>query len=55
MEVCGLNDGEKRLEIQNLLRGWIADVICLQETKMGSMFNHVIGSIWWHLVDMGKM
>lgn len=44
--VRGINDGEKRLRIRNLLKGWKADVICLQETKMDQITNRVVRSLW---------
>ena len=40
------SEGEKRLCIGNLLKGWKADVICLQETKMELITNRVIRSLW---------
>ena len=30
----GLNDVEKRLWVKGLTKGWKADIICLQETKI---------------------
>ena len=42
----GLNDCEKRLRIQNMIRGWGADIICLQETKMELLTRREIRSLW---------
>jgi hypothetical protein len=44
--VRGINDGEKRLRIRNLLKGWKADVICLQETKIDQITDRVVRSLW---------
>jgi exonuclease III len=31
----GLNDGDKRPRVKNLLKQWKADIICLQKSKLG--------------------
>jgi hypothetical protein len=36
-DVRRLNKGEKRLRVQNMLRDWKVDVICLQDTKLELM------------------
>jgi hypothetical protein len=44
--VRGLNDRAKRLRISNLLRLWKVDVVCFQETKMMSISNCLVHSLW---------
>jgi exonuclease III len=44
--VRGLNDSDKRLRVRNLLRLWKADLICLQETKLGHFDRKMIRSLW---------
>ena len=44
--VRGLNDSDKRLRVRNLIRLWKADLICLQETKMGYFDRKLIRSLW---------
>jgi exonuclease III len=44
--VRGINDGEKRLCIRNLLKGWKADVICMQETKLELITTGTVRSLW---------
>jgi hypothetical protein len=44
--VRGLNDSDKRLRVRNLIRLWKADLICLQETKMGYFDRKLIISLW---------
>jgi exonuclease III len=44
--VRGLNDGEKRLRVRNLLKYWKADIICLQETKLEIISNSLVRSLW---------
>ena len=44
--VRGLNDCEKRLRIQNMIKGWGANIICLQETKMELITRREIRSLW---------
>ena len=44
--VRGLHDGDKRLRIRNLIRLWKADVVCLQETKLGEVNRRIIKSLW---------
>uniref|UniRef100_A0A2N9EFE5 Reverse transcriptase domain-containing protein n=1 Tax=Fagus sylvatica TaxID=28930 RepID=A0A2N9EFE5_FAGSY len=41
-----LNDCDKRLHIRNLIRLWKADVVCLQETKLGEVDRRLIKSLW---------
>lgn len=41
----GLNDSNKRKVIKAAFRRWRPHVLCLQETKMGSVDRRVIGSI----------
>uniref|UniRef100_A0A2N9J6S4 Reverse transcriptase domain-containing protein n=1 Tax=Fagus sylvatica TaxID=28930 RepID=A0A2N9J6S4_FAGSY len=41
-----LNDSDKRLRVRNLIRLWKADLICLQETKMGYFDRKLIKSLW---------
>jgi endonuclease/exonuclease/phosphatase family metal-dependent hydrolase len=50
--VRGLNEGDKRLKVRNLLRHWKADIICLQETKLDFVSNSLVRSLWGcHFVD----
>jgi hypothetical protein len=42
----GLNVGDKRLRVRNLLRQWKADIICLQETKLDFISSSVVSSLW---------
>jgi len=44
--VRGLNEGDKRLRVRNLLRQWKADIICLQETKLEFISNNLVRSLW---------
>jgi exonuclease III len=44
--VRGLNERDKRLRISNLLRLWKVDIICLQKTKMESISNNFVQSLW---------
>ena len=44
--VRGLSDRDKRFQVQNLVRKWGPDVICLKETKMELITRVVIRS-WW--------
>jgi len=37
--VRGLNKGDKRLRVRNLLRQWKANIICLQDTKLEDYFK----------------
>jgi exonuclease III len=38
--------GKKAYRIRSLLKGWNADVICLQETKMELITVQVVRSLW---------
>ena len=44
--VRGMNELDKHLRIKNLLKGWKADVVCLQETKLGLISSRVVRSLW---------
>jgi hypothetical protein len=44
--VRGLNDGAKRTRICNLLHHWKADVVCFQETKLTSVTQGLVRSLW---------
>jgi exonuclease III len=44
--VRGLNDGDKRLRVRNLLREWKVDIVCFQETKLEVISRNVIRSLW---------
>ncbi|KAF5469057.1 hypothetical protein F2P56_013157 [Juglans regia] len=44
--VCGLNEVEKHLRIQHLLREWKVDIVCLQETKLKLIIRKIVRSIW---------
>ena len=44
--VCGLNDSDKCLRIRNLIRLWKADLVYLQETKLGEVDRSLIKSLW---------
>ena len=41
-----LNDSQKCLVLQNLLREWKCDVVCLYETKLVSMDRQMVCSLW---------
>jgi len=50
--VRGLNEGDKRLKVRNLIRQWKTDIICLQETKLEFISNSLVRSLWCcHFVD----
>jgi hypothetical protein len=44
--VRGLNERNKRLRISKLLRLWKVDIVCFQETKMESISNNFVQSLW---------
>ncbi|KAG2724023.1 hypothetical protein I3760_02G199300 [Carya illinoinensis] len=44
--VRGSNKIEKRTKVKNQLRGWKADVACLQEMKMELISLTIIRSLW---------
>ena len=44
--VRDLNDRDKCLRISNLLRLWKMDIVCFQETKMVSILNCFVQSLW---------
>jgi exonuclease III len=44
--VRGMNEPEKRMKIRRRLRGWKADIVYLQETKMEVINIEVIRSVW---------
>lgn len=44
--VRGLNEGDKRLQIRNLLCSWKVDIVCLQETKLELITRGLVRSIW---------
>ena len=44
--VRGLNEVDKRLQIRNLLRSWMADIVCLQETKLEWITRGIVRSLW---------
>ena len=44
--VRGLNEGNKRLRIRNLLQDWKVDIVCLQETKFFSLSRRLVRSLW---------
>jgi exonuclease III len=44
--VRGLNERDKRLRINNLLGLWKVDIVCFQETKMESILNSFVQSLW---------
>jgi hypothetical protein len=44
--VRALNDRGKRLSISNLIRQWKVDIVCFQETKMLSISNVFVHSLW---------
>ncbi len=50
--VRGLHEGDKRLQIRNLLKDWSADLICFQETKLELVTRRLVRSLWsCHYVD----
>lgn len=44
--VRGLSEVGKRLGIRNLLRGWRAELVRLQETKLEFVSRAVVSSLW---------
>lgn len=44
--VKGLNAKEKRVVVKSLLKGWKADVVCLQETKLNEMSMMIVKELW---------
>lgn len=44
--VRGLNVKEKRVVVKSLLKGWKADVVCLQETKLNEMSMMIVKELW---------
>jgi exonuclease III len=44
--VKGLNEGEKRLRVRNLLRQWKANIICLQETGVKFISDTLVRNLW---------
>ena len=44
-----MNYKDKLIHMQNLIRMWKDDVICLQETKMREINRRVIQSLWGNL------
>ena len=44
--VWGMNELDKRLQIKSVLKGWKADIICLQETKLRLISNRIVRSLW---------
>ncbi|XP_059623067.1 uncharacterized protein LOC132266231 [Cornus florida] len=44
--VRGLNDSDKRRVVKAAIRKWNAYVICLQETKLASITDEVVKSLW---------
>jgi exonuclease III len=44
--VRGLNDVMKCKGVGNLLRGWKADLVCLQETKVSSISRALVRRVW---------
>ena len=50
--VRGLHEGDKRLQIRNLLRAWKPNLICLQEPKPELVTRRYVRSLWrCHHVD----
>lgn len=50
--VRGLNEVGKRLGIRNMLRGWRADLVCLQETKLEIISRTVVRSLWASFLEV---
>lgn len=44
--VRGLNKGDKRLIVRNLLRRWKVDIICLLESELELISSSVVRSLW---------
>lgn len=42
----GLNEGDERRRVRNLLKQWKANVIYLQETKLEYISSSVVSSLW---------
>lgn len=42
-----MNESKKQLWIRFLLRQWVSDIICLQETKLEFVSREVVWSLWW--------
>jgi exonuclease III len=43
--VRGLNEGEKWLRVRNLLRKWMVDIVCFQDTKVDHISNNFVRSL----------
>lgn len=41
-----LNDSEKCKSVDNLLRGWKVDLVCLQETTVAVVSCALVTSLW---------
>lgn len=56
LEFRGLNDQRKRSIIRGCLNRWKPSIVCLQETKMETITEKIIKSIWqmdevdWHFL-----
>jgi hypothetical protein len=46
LDVRGLNEGNKRLRIRNLLQDWKVDIVCFQATKLFSLSRRLVQSLW---------
>jgi endonuclease/exonuclease/phosphatase family metal-dependent hydrolase len=44
--VRGLNEGNKRLRVRNLLHDWKVDSVCFQETKLQCLSWNLVRSLW---------
>ncbi|WMV46346.1 hypothetical protein MTR67_039731 [Solanum verrucosum] len=43
--VRGLNDRDKRRLVKSVMKGWNADIICLQETKLEGNMEEKVGNL----------
>jgi hypothetical protein len=41
-----LNKEEKRMKIKGLIKGWKANIVCLQENKLKFINREVVFSLW---------
>jgi exonuclease III len=44
--VSGLNEGNKRLRVSNLLHVWKVDIVCFQEAKLQCLSWSLLRSLW---------
>ncbi len=56
--VRGINNPQKRDRVKFWLRQWQCNIVCLQETKLDTLDQRVIRSVWsnpyvdWEMLDV---